>query len=215
MCNGCGQQLQPGWKACPACGVSTQLQPSTSLDVEDSTIQNLTHNVTNITYAGEQPSQAGAPPQGIRHGYCNSCGNTLSDNHFQCLQCRKLSCMSCRSSSGSCLSCNPYRLPSSPGVVRANIVSADSDGIENDATISWDRPADDGGKPISGYTVSIKEIPDKIMEVSDTTHTVMHDIPEGGPYTFMVTASSEIGIGPGSASSPRSEEHTSELQSPE
>ena len=171
------------------------MQPSSSLDVEDSTIQNLTHNVTNITYAGEQSFPVGAPPQGIRRQYCNSCGNTLADNHFQCLKCKTLSCMDCRSSLGPCLSCNPYRSPGSPGVVRANIASSD-------ATISWDRPADDGGKPIIGYTVSIRELPDKIMEVSDTTHTVMHDIPEGGPYTFVVTARSEIGLGPNSESSP-------------
>jgi len=172
------------------------MQPSTSLAVEDSTIQNLTHNVTNITYAGDQPFPGGASQQGIRRQYCNSCGNTLADNHFRCLKCKTLSCMDCRSPLGPCLSCNPDRSPGSPGVVRANIASSD-------ATISWDRPADDGGKPILGYTVSILEIPDRRLDVEQETYTtLMNDIPKGGPYTFVVTARNEIGVGAKSESLP-------------
>ena len=195
VCDGCGQQLQADWKACPGCGRSTQKQPSASLDVGDSTVHTLTQNVTNITYADQQSAAVAPPQQIVRREYCNSCGRVLPDDHFLCLGCRTPSCMDCRSPSGTCLSCNPYRPPSSPGVVRANITSGD-------ATISWDKPADDGGKPIRGYTVSIPEIPGKHADVAEDTQTVMHDIPEGGPYTFVVTARNEIGLGPRSESSP-------------
>ncbi|MQF69596.1 hypothetical protein FIM12_04615 [SAR202 cluster bacterium AD-804-J14_MRT_500m] len=49
--------------------------------------------------------------------HCNSCGRRLPDDHFLCFECKELSCMNCRSSTGACLSCNPYRSPRIPGIV--------------------------------------------------------------------------------------------------
>jgi hypothetical protein len=68
------------------------------------------------------------------------------------------------------------------------------------ATVSWSKPADDGGKPILEYTVGVEELPGKHVSVKDGTSTVIADLPAAGPYTFTVTATNQIGAGPQSES---------------
>jgi len=175
-CPSCRKQIDAEViiKVCPFCeveipsGVSTQMQPSSSLGVNDSTIESQSivdrsQHVTNITYAGSGPSPQTATHQSVDEKFCWSCANVLRDDYFKCDECQKLNCQKCKSSSaGKCEKCRPNKVPGPPGTVRAN--------IDNKvATISWDKPADDGGKPISRYTVSIKGIPDKRVYVEKET----------------------------------------------
>jgi len=85
-----------------------------------------------------------------------------------------------------------------PGVLSGITVEIDG----HDAIISWLKPADDGGTPILGYTVDVEELPGKQLSVEEGTQVLMGDLPEGGPYTFTVTAKNENGDGPKSKASP-------------
>jgi len=157
--------------------------------------------VTARSEIGLGPNSESSPVQ-VSMQYCNSCGRVLPDDHFLCPQCKNPSCTDCCSPLGTCLSCNPYRSPGAPGKVKAEI-------DRSDATVSWSKPADDGGKPILEYTVGIQELPGKHVSVKDGTSTAIADLPAGGPYTFTVAATNEIGMGPKTESLPLEVERTS------
>jgi hypothetical protein len=148
--------------------------------------------VTARNEIGVGPSSQSVPVE-VSVAYCNSCGNELPDDHFMCTNCKNRSCIKCRSPLGPCLSCNPYQAPGSPANVNV-------DFVRQDATVSWSEPAFDGGKPIIEYIVGVEELPGKHVKVKEGTSAVIDDLPAGVPYTFTVTASNEIGVGPQSES---------------
>src|SRR6218665_145574 len=79
------------------------------------------------------------------------------------------------------------------------------DGVtQNSATISWDKPKDNGGGRILGYVVEVKPKGGEWTEssavlIKDNEFTVSH-LKEGQEYEFRVRAVNEAGPGTPSAS---------------
>lgn len=184
-CKQCQGNIEPNWKVCPNCSHPIESETPSMLEVTDATVGTLNQSVTNINYSS--PDQ-NPHSQTNNTKYCENCGiSFLSDKHFLCNNCKKHYCLDCRSPNGQCRVCNPLQTPSEPKALRVRI-------DRHDATISWSKPDKDGGKPIIKYVIGIKENPNFISE-TDTTNVVIPDIPEGGPYTFLVHAVNEIGSG--------------------
>ncbi|MEI7745269.1 MAG: fibronectin type III domain-containing protein, partial [Chloroflexota bacterium] len=72
---------------------------------------------------------------------------------------------------------------------------------ETSATVSWAAPASDGGSAITGYTVTSDPDAKTCTTTGDLT-CVVHDLADGTPYTFTVTATNNVG--PSAASDPSS-----------
>ncbi len=70
---------------------------------------------------------------------------------------------------------------------------------EADITITWDAPADDGGKPITGYTVTLSDGSEET--VNGTTLTATFTGIDDGDYTATVTATNTNGNSPTSTPS--------------
>ena len=71
------------------------------------------------------------------------------------------------------------------------------------ATVSWTPPTDDGGSPISGYTITAN--PDGVTAdaPAEATSATVEGLTNGTSYTFTVAASNEAGPGaPSAASAP-------------
>ena len=63
------------------------------------------------------------------------------------------------------------------------------------AHVTWSPPADDGGAPLTKYTVNT---PNAIIEVPPTqTYADVTGLTNGATYTFTVTAWNQVGYGPG------------------
>jgi hypothetical protein len=60
------------------------------------------------------------------------------------------------------------------------------------ATVSWSPPGRDGGRPITGYTVTSSP-GGVITSVGPTTSAVVTPLSNGTPYTFTITATNAIG----------------------
>lgn len=84
--------------------------------------------------------------------------------------------------------------PSAPLRIRATVTGTT-------ATVQWDAPADDGGLPITGYTVS--GTPDDArVEIDPASRSAtFSSLKSSVPYTFQVTARNAAGEGPGSGPS--------------
>ena len=67
------------------------------------------------------------------------------------------------------------------------------------ATVSFTTPADDGGSPITSYTVTSS--PGAITMSGNASPITVTGLTNGTEYTFTVTATNAIGTGPASAPS--------------
>lgn len=86
--------------------------------------------------------------------------------------------------------------PTVPGPP-TGVVATPGNGM---ALVSWSAPADDGGFPINGYTATSS--PDGATCATDgTLSCTVNGLTNGTSYTFTVTATNELGIGPASAPS--------------
>ena len=74
---------------------------------------------------------------------------------------------------------------------------------DGSATVSWTAPADTGGSPITGYTVTAHHAgTDGPTRAATATTATLDGLSNGTAYTFTVTASNAAGTGPASAPSP-------------
>ena len=72
----------------------------------------------------------------------------------------------------------------------------------NSITLSWEKPTDDGGGPIEGYVVEMKDDNGEWVEVSPMVKDPRFKVPhlkEGKAYQFRVKAINEVGAGKPSA----------------
>lgn len=88
-------------------------------------------------------------------------------------------------------------LPTAPRAVTTNVASAGS----GEVIVSWLAPLDDGGAPITQYTVTSS--PDSITAQvdGDTLSTTVSGLTNGTSYTFTVIATNNIGNSPASSAS--------------
>jgi len=87
----------------------------------------------------------------------------------------------------------PATIPGAPTAVSAV-------GANASALVSWTAPADNGGSPITSYTVT--SAPDgRTCATSGTLSCTVSALASGTPYTFTVTATNAVGTGPASAAS--------------
>ena len=86
-----------------------------------------------------------------------------------------------------------HQVPGEPTNIRATTT-------RNSAAVSWDPPPDDGGTPITKYTVQIRET--GAQDLVDTatgpseTEALVRRLTEGTEYHFSVAASNKVGQGP-------------------
>lgn len=65
-------------------------------------------------------------------------------------------------------------------------------------TVSWSPPADTGGSPVTGYTVTALPGGQTVRVGPDITEATFTGLINGTVYTFTVTADNEVGTGPAS-----------------
>lgn len=84
--------------------------------------------------------------------------------------------------------------PTAPGAPRT---VAGVPGVRS-ATVSWLAPLDNGGRTITGYTVTpyIGATPQTPISAGTSLNTAISDLLGGTAYTFRVTATNSIGTGP-------------------
>ena len=86
----------------------------------------------------------------------------------------------------------PYTLPTEP---RALVVEAGDDQV----TLSWTSPIDDGGRPVSGYFVHFSEGDDSLthsFELGNVTSHIHTGLTNGIAYHYAISAINEAGEGP-------------------
>lgn len=88
----------------------------------------------------------------------------------------------------------PATAPGAPTAVTATAGNAQ-------ATVSWQVPVDNGGTPITGYTVSASPGPASVSVAGNLTSTTLTGLINGTSYTFTVVARNAQGPGPASAPS--------------
>ncbi len=86
----------------------------------------------------------------------------------------------------------PAGLPSAPAITGAT-------ATDGQATVSFTAPANNGGLPISNYTVTSS--PDGITASGSSSPVTVTGLTDGTAYTFNVVATNAIGTGTASASS--------------
>ncbi|NHC13795.1 Ig-like domain-containing protein [Motilibacter deserti] len=72
---------------------------------------------------------------------------------------------------------------------------------DDEATLSWEAPATDGGSTILGYRVRLSGTSEVRETLAGTTFT-WDGLPPGSPASFVVSASNAVGEGPGAAVGP-------------
>jgi hypothetical protein len=84
--------------------------------------------------------------------------------------------------------------PGAPGSVSAT-------GATSSARVTWDPPSDDGGRAITGYTVTpfVGTTAGTPIDTTGTSATIT-GLTNGTSYTFKVTATNSIGTGPAGTS---------------
>jgi hypothetical protein len=81
----------------------------------------------------------------------------------------------------------PLAVPGAP----TNVVAAPAPGS---ATVSWTAPTNDGGSPITGYTVTSSP-GGVVVSTSGSTSAMVTGLDNGTAYTFTVVATNAVGIG--------------------
>jgi len=89
----------------------------------------------------------------------------------------------------------PATTPSAPTDVSATLNATS-------ATVSWARPTDDGGAPITSYLVTALPGQQTCTALSSASSCVVTGLTYGTSYTFSVSAVNRVGTGPASAPSP-------------
>ncbi|MHB1775904.1 MAG: fibronectin type III domain-containing protein [Acidimicrobiales bacterium] len=69
------------------------------------------------------------------------------------------------------------------------------------ATVTWTAPSNDGGSPITGYTVTSSPGAITATASGSATSATVTGLTNGTSYTFTVTATNAVGTGPASAAS--------------
>ena len=88
-------------------------------------------------------------------------------------------------------------LNSVPPTAPVNVIAA---GGSSSANVAWSTPSNDGGSPITGYTV--RSTPgSKTCTTSSATRCTVTGLTDGTNYTFSVSATNAIGTSPASAAS--------------
>ena len=72
---------------------------------------------------------------------------------------------------------------------------------DQQVAVTWTAPANDGGLPITGYTILISPVTPSAVIVVDATHASISSLTNGTAYTFEVVATNAVGNGPPSAPS--------------
>ncbi|MGZ4618621.1 MAG: glycoside hydrolase family 44 protein [Frankiaceae bacterium] len=98
------------------------------------------------------------------------------------------------SASAASVPVTPIGKPGAP----TNVKGSAADGT---ATVSWTPPADTGGSPITGYTVTAEPGGITTTAAGTDTSVSVPGLTNGIPYTFTVTATNAVGTGPPSAPS--------------
>ena len=88
----------------------------------------------------------------------------------------------------------PSAVPGAPTIGTASLAGPTS------ATVSWTAPADNGGSPITGYTVAASPAGPTCSTTGATSCTVTN-LTSGTSYTFTVVARNAVGAGPASGAS--------------
>ena len=88
----------------------------------------------------------------------------------------------------------PATLPAAPSAVTATAGDAQ-------ATVSWTAPANDGGSPITSYTVTSSPAAAPVTVAAPANSAVVTGLTDGTSYTFTVTATNAVGTGAASAAS--------------
>jgi len=90
----------------------------------------------------------------------------------------------------------PMGAPGAPTNVAATPLNAS-------ASVTWTAPADDGGTPITAYTITTAGTgaPSPIVVSGATTSHIVGGLINGNSYTFRVSATNTVGPGPDSAAS--------------
>lgn len=86
-------------------------------------------------------------------------------------------------------------LPSAPLGVSASVVGTT-------ATVTWSPPADDGGTPVTAYTVAALPGGPVLQTGPSAVETLMPGLTPGATYTFSVRAQNAIGLGPAGSAGP-------------
>ncbi len=76
-----------------------------------------------------------------------------------------------------------------------------ADAGDSSATVSWAPPPSDGGSPITAYAVTVWPDGSRIIVDGEATSAILTGLINGLVYSFTVTASNALGIGPSSAPS--------------
>ncbi|MHB1960972.1 MAG: beta strand repeat-containing protein [Acidimicrobiales bacterium] len=86
------------------------------------------------------------------------------------------------------------------GVPGAPTIGTATAGV-GQATVTWTAPSNDGGSPITGYTVTSSPGAITATASGSATSATVSGLTNGTSYTFTVTATNAVGTGPASAAS--------------
>jgi len=91
--------------------------------------------------------------------------------------------------------------PVTPGTPPSAPTSVSATAGDASATVSWSAPSDDGGSTITGYTVTSSPGGKTCTWTSGPLTCTVTGLSNGTAYTFTVTATNSVGMGPASSPS--------------
>ncbi len=97
---------------------------------------------------------------------------------------------------GPATSAGPFRPATVPGAP----TGVTGQPGNTSASVSWTAPADNGGRPVTGYTVTASP-GGRTCTTTGATSCSVTGLGNGAPYTFTVTATNAVGTGAASAAS--------------